>query len=65
MIRHCLRLVWNRKRTNLLVTLEIFFSFLVMSAVVVMASVSPTLAPTWKVKGPASPARIAFPLNLV
>jgi putative ABC transport system permease protein len=38
MIRHCLRLIWNRKRTNLLVTLEIFFSFLVMSAVVVMAS---------------------------
>ena len=38
MIRHCLRLVWNRKRTNLLVTLEIFFSFLVTSAVVVMVS---------------------------
>jgi putative ABC transport system permease protein len=38
MIRHCLRLVWNRKRTNLLVTLEIFFSFLVVSAVIVLAS---------------------------
>jgi len=38
MIRHCLRLVWNRKRTNLLVTLEIFFSFLVVAAVVVTAS---------------------------
>ena len=38
MIRHCFRLVWNRKRTNLLVTLEIFFSFLVVAAVVVTAS---------------------------
>jgi putative ABC transport system permease protein len=38
MIRHCLRLIWNRKRTNFLVTLEIFFSFLVVAAVLVMGS---------------------------
>jgi putative ABC transport system permease protein len=38
MIRHCLRLVWNRKRTNILVTLEIFCSFLVAAAVVVMGT---------------------------
>jgi len=36
MIRHCLRLIWNRRRTNLLVTIEIFFSFLVVAAVLVM-----------------------------
>ncbi len=34
MIRHSLRLVWNRKRTNLLITMEIFFSFLVVAAFV-------------------------------
>ena len=28
MIRHLLRLVWNRKRANALLMLEIFFSFL-------------------------------------
>ena len=33
MIRHLLRLVWNRKRSNALLTLEIFFSFLVVFAV--------------------------------
>jgi putative ABC transport system permease protein len=32
-IRHLLRLVWNRKRSNALLTLEIFFSFLVVFAV--------------------------------
>ncbi len=30
MTRHLLKLVWNRKRTNALITLEIFFSFLVV-----------------------------------
>ena len=30
MIRHLLKLVWNRKRTNALIILEIFFSFLVV-----------------------------------
>ncbi len=33
MIRHLLRLVWNRKRSNALLMLEIFFSFLVLFAV--------------------------------
>ena len=30
MIRHLFKLVWNRKRTNVLIILEIFFSFLVV-----------------------------------
>ncbi|HEX3531539.1 MAG TPA: FtsX-like permease family protein [Thermoanaerobaculia bacterium] len=30
MIRHLLKLVWNRKRTNALIILEIFFAFLVL-----------------------------------
>ena len=33
MIRHLLRLVWNRKRQNLLVALEIFLSFGVLFAI--------------------------------
>jgi putative ABC transport system permease protein len=33
MIRHLLKLVWNRKRTNGLMILEIFFSFLVVFVV--------------------------------
>jgi putative ABC transport system permease protein len=33
MIRHLLKLVWNRKRTNALIILEIFFSFLVLFVV--------------------------------
>ena len=33
MIRHLLKLVWNRKRTNGLLILEIFFSFLVVFVV--------------------------------
>lgn len=37
MIRHLLRLVWNRKRSNALVITEIFFSFLVMFGVATMA----------------------------
>ena len=38
MIRHYLKLIWNRRRSNLLITVEIFFSFLVVFAVVVMAA---------------------------
>lgn len=38
MIRHLLRLVWNRKRSNALLMLEIFFSFLVVFAVATAAS---------------------------
>lgn len=37
MIRHLLKLVWHRKRANALVMAEIFFSFLVVFAVVTMA----------------------------
>ena len=33
MMRHLLKLVWNRKRTNALIILEIFFSFLVVFVV--------------------------------
>jgi putative ABC transport system permease protein len=36
MTRHLLRLIWNRKRHNLLVAVEIFFSFAVLLAVTVM-----------------------------
>lgn len=35
MIKHLCKLVWNRKRINFLITLEIFFSFLVVFGVVV------------------------------
>ena len=38
MIRHYLKLIWNRKRSNLLITVEIFFSFLVVFAVVATAA---------------------------
>ncbi len=37
MIKHLLKLVWNRKRGNILITLEIFVCFLVLFATVVMA----------------------------
>ena len=37
MIRHLFKMVWNRKRTNFLITVEIFFSFLVLFAVVLFA----------------------------
>ena len=37
MIRHLLKLVWNRKRANALIILEIFISFLVLVAVLTMA----------------------------
>ena len=36
MSRHLLKLVWNRKGTNLLLMVEIFFSFLVLFAVVTL-----------------------------
>lgn len=37
MTRHLLKLVWNRRRTNLLVVVEIFASFLVLFGVVTLA----------------------------
>ena len=37
MTRHLLRLIWNRKRQNFLLTLEIFFSFLAVFGVVLFA----------------------------
>jgi putative ABC transport system permease protein len=37
MTRHLLKLVWNRKRTNALIILEIFFSFLVVFLVGTLA----------------------------
>ncbi|MGH9840303.1 MAG: ABC transporter permease [Blastocatellia bacterium] len=37
MIKHLCKLVWNRKRINFLITVEIFFSFLVVFAVMVFA----------------------------
>jgi putative ABC transport system permease protein len=36
MIKHLLKLVWNRKRANVLLVIEIFFSFLVLFAVVTL-----------------------------
>lgn len=36
MTRHLLKMVWNRKGTNLLLMVEIFFSFLVLVAVVTL-----------------------------
>jgi len=36
MIRHYLKLIWNRKRSNLLIMVEIFLSFLVTFAVVTL-----------------------------
>ena len=36
MTRHLLRLIWNRKRQNFLLTLEIFFSFLALFGVVLL-----------------------------
>jgi putative ABC transport system permease protein len=37
MTRHLLRLIWNRKRQNFLLTAEIFFSFLALFGVVLFA----------------------------
>ncbi len=36
MFKHLCKLVWNRRRVNFLITLEIFFSFLVVFAVTVL-----------------------------
>jgi putative ABC transport system permease protein len=36
MIKHLLKLIWNRKRTNFLITLEIFISFLVLFVVILI-----------------------------
>lgn len=38
MIRHLLKVVWHRKRANALLMVEIFFSFLVVAAVLTVAS---------------------------
>jgi putative ABC transport system permease protein len=38
MTRHLLRLIWNRKRQNFLLTVEIFFSFLALFGVVLIAA---------------------------
>ena len=38
MIRHVLKIVWNRKRSNALIVMEIFLSFLVLFAVLTLAS---------------------------
>jgi putative ABC transport system permease protein len=35
MIRHLFKMVWNRRRNNILLSVEIFFSFLVLFLVVV------------------------------
>ena len=37
MIKHLCKLVWNRKRINFLITVEVFLSFIVVFAVVVFA----------------------------
>ncbi|MGE0103653.1 MAG: ABC transporter permease [Blastocatellales bacterium] len=37
MIRHLLKLVWNRKKVNFLIMIEIFFSFIVVFAVIFMS----------------------------
>ena len=38
MIRHVLKIVWNRKRSNALIVMEIFLSFLVLFAVLTLGS---------------------------
>ncbi len=38
MIRHWLRLIWNRKRANFLIMLEIFISFVVLEGVMLIAA---------------------------
>ncbi len=38
MLRHVFKLVWNRKKANVLVGIEIFFSFLVLIGVLTMAA---------------------------
>ena len=44
MIKHLLKLVWNRKRANALIVAEIFISFLVLYAVL---AASITFAARW------------------
>jgi len=36
MTRHLLRIVWNRRRTNLLISIEIFLSFLVLATILIL-----------------------------
>ena len=36
MIRHLVRIVWNRRRTNLLISIEIFLSFLVLATILIL-----------------------------
>jgi putative ABC transport system permease protein len=38
MIRHWMRLIWNRKRANFLIMVEIFISFLVLEGVMLLAA---------------------------
>jgi putative ABC transport system permease protein len=38
MTRHLLRLIWNRKRSNFLIMVEILFAFLVLEGVMLMAT---------------------------
>ena len=38
MTRHLIRLIWNRKRQNFLLTVEILFSFLTLFGVVLLAA---------------------------
>ena len=38
MIKHLFKIVWNRKRSNLLIMLEIFFAFIVMFAVLTLSA---------------------------
>ena len=38
MTRHLIRLIWNRKRQNFLLTVEMFFSFLTLFGVVLIAA---------------------------
>ena len=40
MIRHLLKLVWNRKRANTLILVEIFISFLVVFVVATLGLLS-------------------------
>jgi len=37
MIRHVLKIVWNRKRSNLLIAVEVLLSFIVLTAVTTLA----------------------------
>ena len=43
MIKHMFKLVWNRKRTNALIAVEVFFSFLVLFAAVTLGLYFATL----------------------